>query len=370
MMAVAIRQGRAEVVAEAAATAIAVRELMNLADPGSGTQDAMRARRREMGHGHPEGRPRRCRQGPDGRLPRPPEGPWRCGARHRWRCLVYWRVHQGDQGRRAGDPRGRAREAQARGVHPRGRGHHRRGLPQEGQAEPRGVPQGRGARQRRPREAVRARQGSRRQGLRGHRGHRQDGLRRTCRSHGQAALEEIRASLEAQIDPLAVLKTDEAALMELRAQAAAQARWDVVAIIDLRLQENKVLQEQLMPRRRSGTPRRATPSTCSWTRWTSARRRPTPCWSCTASGPRPTTSPTSNSSSSSSEVAAPCRRRPGLRRVLLRRGRARPRDVHPDRLGHHHPRHGRRLRLRAHVQHGQPRGGAAVRHGDHALPRA
>ena len=67
------------------------------------------------------------------------------------------------------------------------------------------------------------------------------------------ALDELRASLEAQINPMQVIKDELAALKELRAQAMAQGRYDIVASIDLRRQELDLMQQQyiLMKKRYS-----------------------------------------------------------------------------------------------------------------------
>ena len=66
------------------------------------------------------------------------------------------------------------------------------------------------------------------------------------RDSGQEAIQAIRDSLNALIDPMAVIHEEEAQLKALRAEAAAQGRVDLMATIDLRLQELAVMEEQYL----------------------------------------------------------------------------------------------------------------------------
>lgn len=61
----------------------------------------------------------------------------------------------------------------------------------------------------------------------------------------QEALDALRASLEQQIDPMQILLGEEQQLRDLRAQAAAQHRFDVMAAIDARLAEIEVQERQI-----------------------------------------------------------------------------------------------------------------------------
>jgi hypothetical protein len=63
-------------------------------------------------------------------------------------------------------------------------------------------------------------------------------------TEAQERLAELRASLEAQIDPIRVMQDEVAQLKALRAEAEAQGRVDIMATVDLRLQELEVMSKQ------------------------------------------------------------------------------------------------------------------------------